>query len=130
MLLTICNLTQDPVCGLHAPKATVLNRFSIQHFMSQSCPLVKSSKFIIQPYSDLSTNLPKCCADEITLLPYGEAASNRAELACGPVEGRNNDSVHSPGLQIKVSICATQTWKVVRVVKGFPWRLFLVKVRL
>jgi hypothetical protein len=121
MLLTIWNFTGNPIPGYHA---AVPDRFSIQNLRKQKTT-VEPSKFLVQPFFDFSTTLPKGCFREITLLPHGKQGSNQAELVA-----QNDQQVDSPGLQIRISLGAPRNWNVVPVAEGSPWRLFLVKVHL
>lgn len=125
MLLTIWNFTRLPIPGHLAPKPTLSDRFSLSSLRNQNLPTVEPSKFLVQPYIDFSTTLPSSCFKKITLIPHGESASDQAEPA---IEGQNNQP--GVGLQVKISIGATQGWKAIPVSEGSPWRLFLIKVSL
>jgi len=123
MLLTIWNFTGNPIPGYTAPNPNVANRFNIKALRNQATP-TEPSRFLVQPYVDFSTTLPKGCCKSITLLPHGNPANNEAEVASGPVESQQVDP---PGLQISLSV---RDWKVVPAVEGSPWKMFLVNVPL
>jgi hypothetical protein len=125
MLLTIWNFTGNPIPGFLAPEATVPDRFSIQSLKKEKTT-VEPSRFLVQPFFDFSTTLPKGCFKEITLLPHDEPGSNQAELAAG----QNDQQVDSTGLQIRIPLGGPRNWNVVPVAEGSPWRLFLVNVHL
>jgi len=127
MLLKIWNFTGNPIPGYVSPNPTVADRFSIKSLRNQTTPTVEPSRFLVQPYVDFSTTLPKGCCREITLLPHGNPTINQAEITSGQVEGQSSQQVDPPGLQIKLSV---RNWKVVPAVEGSPWRMFLVNVLL
>ena len=118
MLLTIWNFTRHPIPCHLAPKTTTLDSFSIPNLRKQNTPTTPPSEFLVEPHNDFSTTLPKGCFKNITLISHG----GPAKLAS---EGRKSAQV---GLQIKLSIGVAQSWKVISVPEGSPWKLYLVKV--
>src|SRR5260370_38693485 len=99
MLLTIWNLTGHPILGYLPQKATTWDRFNVRNLRKQKPSTVKPSSFLVQPFIDFSTTLPKSCSKTITLLPDGDSASTQAEIASGP-EGGIDNRVNS-GFQVR-----------------------------
>jgi 1-phosphatidylinositol phosphodiesterase len=128
MLLTIRNLTDEPIAGHTYPSPS---KFSASLQAGAKAP-PSASEFLLQPLLNFSTILPKGTRRELILRRSQNGPEPlRANFPNTVEKARLLDNewhIHPEGFKIRFSMTFSASWQVVKVPLGCPWRVYTSRV--
>lgn len=121
MLLTIRNLSADPILAYTAPSSS---KFNIRRSSSSTSP---NDEFLLQPSIDFTTLLPKGRGRELIIRAARSGAlTPDSNSATELVEKEWH--IHPESFKIRFSLALVASWQVVNVPRGCPWWVFTSRV--
>lgn len=123
MLLTIRNLTEEPIAAYTHP-SSLRTRTKVK-------ALPSASEFLLQPSLDFITTLPKGIRRELILW--------NSQNGPDPLQPNSSDAdekaglldkwhTHPEGFKIQVSVTFAASWQLVKVPQECPWRVYINRV--
>jgi len=129
MLLTIRNLTEEPIAAYTYPSAS---KFTASLHTRIKVKPPPASEFLLQPSLDFTTTFPKGIRRELILW--------RSQDGLGPLRPNSSHTVETAGLldkewqihpkafKIQVSVTFAASWQLVKVPQECPWRVYTFRV--